>query len=1181
MRHTSRWTLLVMLPLIGGCGRDSFNLAKVRDNNAKREHHELQERERLAQKKVMNYAQVIEYAITHNLDQYVEEQQALIQKEIAKGQILNLLPKINIEGNYSWRDKQSASSSQSLATGTESLTASISSNREMFNGGVGAAWNLLDFGLSYSRWKQEKARTWIANKEAERAVQNLVLSATRAYWKVITSRQAAAGASEIVELAEQLQERVRDQISRKIVSEMQGLEHSERLLQMQMLFKSYASEYEKAKADLANLLGLSPNTELVIEEPVLTPIAKTDVNIRLLEESALRLRPELSVGDLEEKIAIEEVKSSLISLIPSANLFVDRKTDSNSFVVNKDWFTAGVRATWNLLSIPKSAQSKKTAKAKQELSHRKRLAVAAGVLSQVHLANLDIENQRTQLSLAEEMAEVKQRQLDVVKRQHTLGFADAVLLLRLQADAFSAKINALTSYADLKVGLERLSNSVGQPLLFANAEEKPMRLGGVSTKKNMNLAGSTPEKTIQTRFQKGGLSNLGQVERTPKEFETVLGNLLNDLEHDSELQVAEHDTSNTLEQTASATPQKPQIEEKRGLAETEKKSSWSDGLRSFIKNNPLSKFIQKTKEQPNDNTAETETTKKKRRLFSKLSKEQKDLLTKKKHTVEEFISLAPAAKVKKEQDTDLTKALGEQENQLQIPSAQELVQRAPERPVEKEVLATPPATMLAQIKEEEQAPVAAGSSSSHTLTIISGEAPKTEPNELHGEELTAVEPELASRVDEVISNSFDQELAAAQAPSEEEKRIANNIEASTLSEELTQTLENQPSTTAVATTTPTPSIQKQTTARILSETESDLAELEKEIYGSDFETQTSVAAQTPSTETPANHDAIDARTERLEATIAQLEATIAQLESSITKKDYLATATPTDHNETTTNLTDNDESPTTTNLADNNESPTTTNLAGNEDTATAEVASNDDIHTIELAQEGLTDDELEAEDEALVASFEKAIALTRDLMDSEDEEMPTQVDEVLGLLDSGDNTPMLSGNHEFDQELASMHERYLEDDDNNEDPTPVKYITKKKEPEQSILVKMVANKRNIQWLSNTESQEELADASERTNPTNHTSETAIQEQDFIASTEDSLAGLPTAEEENEELAESTEFYVSPYTGKKTPVEESEHATLFIEEESSLEEAIADDGDTSDAESSLANTSENDSETVIF
>lgn len=409
--------------------------------------------------------QAQELASRHNIEVWIAEQERQIQHELATQSLLNLLPSLMAGTDSSWRSRLDASSSISYDRGQESLEPSYSSDRSRHTSEISLTWDVLDFGLSLFRARQQANRESITWERERRVRQNLALEVARAYWQALTARATAVEAEKLgVEVSDALA-RIGQQIQEQTVSELDGLKVQTRLLEQQEELRRYKRAYLTARTELATLMGLAPGTpiELAPVELVALPAAGP-IDVETLELEALRHRPELFEKDREEEIARDEAYVALAQMLPHLSLYWRWDRDDNRFLLFNEWNTVGLHAAWDLLTIPQQLLQHNAMKLQQELVARQRTAQAVAILTQLHLALIDCDEAAAQLQISTQIAEQHRRLVLAVESAAQEGKSHGGEALDQRMKSLRAEARRLSAYAELMVARARLDNTTGRNL---------------------------------------------------------------------------------------------------------------------------------------------------------------------------------------------------------------------------------------------------------------------------------------------------------------------------------------------------------------------------------------------------------------------------------------------------------------------------------------------------------------------------------------------------------------------------------------------------------------------------------------------------------------------------------------------------------------------------------------------
>ena len=364
--------------------------------------------------------------------------------------------------------------------------------------------------------------------------------------------------------------KLQKQIEQQTISEIEGLENEERLIEMQIRLQTFQNDLFSAKAELASLLGLLPGTDFRLDEVQTNNLEKLTLDVEELEETALVNRPELFIQDLEEKVNADEIRATMLSYFPNPSFFGTYNYDRNHFLINKTWMNMGLRAAWDLLSFPRYRQSQKVAERKLSNLEKARKSLSIGILTQVRLAYLTHKNSLRQYHLANDLYSVKNRLYDAVKKGEQLGEYGGSEILRLQAESLFSKINSLTSYAEMHISLERINNAIGKPLFYSyiNLEEiQNSRLGLKDEKQqkaiNEKIAAQEEKEEEKTRriLEEDAKEQSESVEEEAKEENEELSNATEEAQEETSSKESEEAKEQEEKQVQDAENEKMVTEE--------------------------------------------------------------------------------------------------------------------------------------------------------------------------------------------------------------------------------------------------------------------------------------------------------------------------------------------------------------------------------------------------------------------------------------------------------------------------------------------------------------------------------------------------------------------------------------------------------------------------------------------
>lgn len=408
-------------------------------------------------------ARALKYNMEHR-QKMMETALAADQSDLAK---YDLLPRLTAQAGYSERDSYAASSSMDIATGTQSLVPSTSQEKTRETADLNLTWNILDFGVSYWKARQQGDRTFIAEQRRRKAAQVLVQNVEQAYW-------LAAGAQRLEQRVDGLLGRIRVTLNEtrqareeRLKPSMEVLNYQKTLLELVRQLEPIRNELTQAKPRLAALMNLMPGSPFSLAIPdslAVPPLAESPDTLR---EQALLHRPELAEADYQERIDLAETKKAVLRLLPGIEFAAGEHWDENRFLVNKNWTDGGISLAWNLLGLLSVNQVMDTAERQVEVTRTQRLALNMAVLSQVEIAYRDFHGKQREFGMAKELERVDREIFRVSRETAESGAESRLQLIRAETSALISELRKWQSYSNLSLAWAQLKTSVGADVMPA------------------------------------------------------------------------------------------------------------------------------------------------------------------------------------------------------------------------------------------------------------------------------------------------------------------------------------------------------------------------------------------------------------------------------------------------------------------------------------------------------------------------------------------------------------------------------------------------------------------------------------------------------------------------------------------------------------------------------------------
>ncbi len=429
--------------------------------------------------KPISLYEAIARAIKYNSNQKVAMMEQAIAYGVADSASIDLLPQIAASGGFSTRSEQLAVSAKSVDTGLTSLEDSYIEDKSLRKAQLQIVYNVLDFGISYVNAKQASDKRYVSEEIRRKSIQQIVHNVRTAFWK-------AAAAQRIVDDMGVLIAAVQNELIRVNAAELSNktkdqLHEQKKLLTALKSLMDLRNDILTAKADLATLMNLSPNTEFSLDIPVEMDQPKIIKNLGQinLEHFALVNRPELRINDYEARIAALEAKKEILRIFPGIEFEAGVKYNSNSYLKNKNWADAGIGITWNLMNLFSRPQAIQQAKNEEELQRLRRLAMTMAIMSQVNISYLQLRQNAEVFEIANSLDQVNdglwkkaiaENSTSVQKKREALFVAVDRLISHLKRDFAYADYKGAESNLFVALGVDPLPRFLPQASVRSIAE---------------------------------------------------------------------------------------------------------------------------------------------------------------------------------------------------------------------------------------------------------------------------------------------------------------------------------------------------------------------------------------------------------------------------------------------------------------------------------------------------------------------------------------------------------------------------------------------------------------------------------------------------------------------------------------------------------------------------------------
>lgn len=431
--------------------------------------------------------EAIARAIKYNLDRrakLMEEALALNQLDVTH---YDMLPRLVAQAGYASRNNDKVSLSRDELTGTPSTSRFISQDRTHNLLELGLTWNVLDFSLGYYAAQQQADRVLIASERRRKSLHVLMQDLRTVYWRAASAQKIRSQVEATIATAEDALSDSRKAEAERLRGPLEALRYQRQLLENLRLLEAIDQELSSAQVELASLINAPLGQPIQIADTSLKnqSSALLAVPLQVMEETALAQNADLREQHYNTRLARGETRRTLVRLFPNLTFNYAVKYDTDSYLINKNWNEAGLQLSFNMFNLLTGPMQMKLAEAGVKLADQRRMATQMAVLTQVHVARVQLLNARKQFERADAIYAADRKISDITRNRvsaqaqsklDSVSSAASEILSLLRRDQAMAQVQAAEQRLLATLGLEPQIGSAGE-LSLAQLTEQVSRNG--------------------------------------------------------------------------------------------------------------------------------------------------------------------------------------------------------------------------------------------------------------------------------------------------------------------------------------------------------------------------------------------------------------------------------------------------------------------------------------------------------------------------------------------------------------------------------------------------------------------------------------------------------------------------------------------------------------------------------
>ena len=348
--------------------------------------------------------QVRSRTLTYNSDFARAQSQLLetVRKAGMNGK--DFLPKAYANSYGTWRNNANAS----VGVKVEDISGEMpedfytAQDRATVVSNFTTSWDLLEIGLSGFKAKRRSINVYSQGEQNQYLCNKMMVDVENAYWRAVAFEQAE-------EKSDWLKGRVtfalnlsQQRAEKNPETKRQELMFQRELIDINRWYQSLYRSLLSAKPELARLMNLPAGTEFDLESSRLPANLGELGKQETLElvTTAYQNRPEIRKALYQTDLTKLKNETDLWRHLPAMRFFLGANHNTNSFVLNQDFASAGLNLSWDLLRLGQIGETKRAGKLALAQQERQTEILASAIMAQVMIAREQMHKLDYDLSLA-------------------------------------------------------------------------------------------------------------------------------------------------------------------------------------------------------------------------------------------------------------------------------------------------------------------------------------------------------------------------------------------------------------------------------------------------------------------------------------------------------------------------------------------------------------------------------------------------------------------------------------------------------------------------------------------------------------------------------------------------------------------------------------------------------------
>ncbi len=326
-----------------------------------------------------------------------------------------------------------------------------------------ASWDLLEIGLSGFKANRRSINAWSQAEQNQHLCNTMMVDVENAYWRAVAFEQAEAKSDWLKSRVAYALDLSQSRAEQNPETRLQELMFQRELIDINRWYQSLFRSLLSAKPDLARLMNVPAGTEFELESTRLPADLGVlgQQGVSQLVSTAYQNRPEIRQALYRKDLTLLANEEALWRHLPGMRVFIGGNHNTNSFVLNQGFASAGLNLSWDLLRLGQIGETKRAGEAALAQQDRQTEILAGAVMAQVMIASEQMRALDHDLILAWRALSVQGQITENLATDVASGDKPETYLVKEELLLELAFIREQMARAELHTAKARLQQSVG------------------------------------------------------------------------------------------------------------------------------------------------------------------------------------------------------------------------------------------------------------------------------------------------------------------------------------------------------------------------------------------------------------------------------------------------------------------------------------------------------------------------------------------------------------------------------------------------------------------------------------------------------------------------------------------------------------------------------------------------